>query len=275
MLPLSTRKFGLWPGMCCNDRPSHPYPAQGIITLAAWTLGNLGRAGYGATNEGLWPYTYDTCDRGTFPWQRSPDGSPGPEVLIQPNGRNLSSLPGQRLSACTCPNSDHPGPRHNVGRGAPEVDMLEAEIDRTRSVGRSSQSLQVAPYNANYEVVRTEPATRIYNPNITHINEYTGGPWQQAVSALSEIDDRYYVESGGEFTTYGYELWSDPTKREDGYITFYNMGVPSWTVTAATVGADPVTGIGPRLIPEEPMVSPHLPTISVGTMSSDCSISIT
>ena len=27
-----------------------------------WTMGNLGRAGYGATNDGVWPYSYDTCD---------------------------------------------------------------------------------------------------------------------------------------------------------------------------------------------------------------------
>lgn len=32
-------------------------------------MGNLGRAGYGATNEGLWPYTYDSCDVGTLPNQ--------------------------------------------------------------------------------------------------------------------------------------------------------------------------------------------------------------
>lgn len=25
----------------------------------AWTMGNLGRAGYGASNEGTWPYSYD------------------------------------------------------------------------------------------------------------------------------------------------------------------------------------------------------------------------
>ncbi|KAE8201074.1 hypothetical protein CF328_g2785 [Tilletia controversa] len=36
---------------------------------AVWTMGNLGRAGYGATNEGMWPYNYDTCDVGTMPNQ--------------------------------------------------------------------------------------------------------------------------------------------------------------------------------------------------------------
>ena len=32
-------------------------------------MGNLGRAGYGASLEGMWPYTYDACDVGTLPNQ--------------------------------------------------------------------------------------------------------------------------------------------------------------------------------------------------------------
>ena len=28
-------------------------------------MGNLGRAGYGASLDGMWPYTYDACDVGT------------------------------------------------------------------------------------------------------------------------------------------------------------------------------------------------------------------
>ena len=28
-----------------------------------WTMGNLGRAGYGASNEGTWPYAYDAYVR--------------------------------------------------------------------------------------------------------------------------------------------------------------------------------------------------------------------
>ena len=29
-----------------------------------WLMGNLGRPGYGATTEGMWPYSYDSCDVG-------------------------------------------------------------------------------------------------------------------------------------------------------------------------------------------------------------------
>ena len=28
-------------------------------------MGNLGRVGYGASLDGMWPYTYDACDVGT------------------------------------------------------------------------------------------------------------------------------------------------------------------------------------------------------------------
>ena len=33
------------------------------------TNGNLGRAGYGASNDGVWPYSYNECDVGTLPNQ--------------------------------------------------------------------------------------------------------------------------------------------------------------------------------------------------------------
>lgn len=36
---------------------------------AVWAMGNLGRAGYGGSLDGTWPYTYDSCDVGTLPNQ--------------------------------------------------------------------------------------------------------------------------------------------------------------------------------------------------------------
>ena len=38
------------------------------------------------------------------------------------------SLPGQRLSACTCAGEDHPGPDVTVGRGVPEIDIIEVGL---------------------------------------------------------------------------------------------------------------------------------------------------
>lgn len=101
---------GLWPGV--------------------WTLGNIARPGYKATTEGVWPYSYNTCDVGITPNQSSPNG--------------VSLLPGQKLASCVCEGQDHPN--HGTGRGAPEIDVLEATADRELSVGVVTQTLQVVRF---------------------------------------------------------------------------------------------------------------------------------
>lgn len=64
----------------------------------AWTLGNLARAGYGATTDGTWPYSYSTCDIGTLPNQTTLDGT-GPAAAVKlTDGVPLSYQPGQRVS---------------------------------------------------------------------------------------------------------------------------------------------------------------------------------
>ena len=96
-------------------------------------MGNLGRACYGASLEGMWPYTYDSCDVGTVKNQTR-DGLPIAATMDNDMGANgaLSYLPGQRLSRCTCPGESHPGPIHAdgtyVGRSAPEIDVFEATV---------------------------------------------------------------------------------------------------------------------------------------------------
>lgn len=127
---------------------------------AVWMMGNLGRAGYGATLDGLWPYSYQSCDAGTLSNQTLFDGSSGdvPNVDVLGNcpfnqkhsSKSLSFLPGQRLSACTCPTDDHPGPRlpdgSLQGRMAPEIDLLEAQSANSAYM-TVSQSNQAAPFN--------------------------------------------------------------------------------------------------------------------------------
>ena len=60
-------------------------------------------------------------------------------------GGELSYLPGQRLSACTCPGEPHPGPQNRdgtfVGRSAPEIDVLEAQVSEADRIGHVSQSV--------------------------------------------------------------------------------------------------------------------------------------
>ena len=95
-------------------------------------------------------YTYDACDVGTVanqtkngrPIAATRNGDPGHDNV-------LSYLPGQRLSRCTCPGEEHPGPMHSdgtyVGRAAPEIDIFEATV--SDGTGFVSQSGQWAPFN--------------------------------------------------------------------------------------------------------------------------------
>jgi len=124
-------------------------------------MGNLGRVGYGGTLDGVWPYTYDSCDVGTLANQTL-NGQPTIATTSGPANYNneLSYLPGQRLSRCTCPNDvTHPGPKLSdgtlVGRGAPEIDMFEALVDSTNLIGQVSLSAQWAPFNPTYSVSLT------------------------------------------------------------------------------------------------------------------------
>ena len=96
-------------------------------------MGNLGRAGYGASLDGMWPYSYDSCDVGTLSNQTL-NGLPEAAVVTGDSSSDghLSYLPGQRLSRCTCNGESHPGPKHSdgtfVGRAAPEIDIFEAQV---------------------------------------------------------------------------------------------------------------------------------------------------
>jgi len=49
----------------------------------------------------MWPYSYDTCDLGTFPNQTAADGTPPEARVGGAGGGPLSYLPGQKTSSCT------------------------------------------------------------------------------------------------------------------------------------------------------------------------------
>ena len=206
---------GLWPG--------------------AWTLGNLGRPGYQATTEGVWPYSYEACDAGITPNQSSPDG--------------ISYLPGQKLSACTCDGEDHPN--LGVGRGAPEIDIIEIETDTSlhgTGVGVASQSYQVAPFDIWY--IPDYDFVEIYNESITSMNTYCGGPFQQAVSAVSTLNASWYEfgQTAGHYQKYAIEYLHD---NDDGYIRWHVGDNPTFTVFATAL--HPNGNIDWRRISKEPM----------------------
>ena len=160
-------------------------------------------------------------------------------------------MPGQRLSACTCPESDHPGPSTSVGRNAPEIDIIEAQIDTNTWQGQASQSFQTAPFNYQYVYDNSSASTSILD-SATQFNTYTGSVYQQALSALSPINSQNYGGNG--FGKYAFEWWSNPSHRSQGYITWSVDDTPTWKLTAASLAGDSETGISSRIIPEEPMV---------------------
>ncbi|KAM5445211.1 beta-glucan synthesis-associated protein [Microsporum audouinii] len=206
---------GLWPGF--------------------WAMGNLGRPGYPATTDGMWPYSYhDECDAGITANQSDPGG--------------LSFLPGMRLPACTCQGADHPTP--GKSRTSPEIDVIEASVHALHGekepinvIGDVSQSCQVAPfdiwYMPNYEF------TELYDPSITIMNAYRGGVFQQAISGVTNLNNDWY--NGKKYQVYAF----DYTPGEKGDITWYVGEEKSWKLDARALG--PNGNVGQRVIPKEPM----------------------
>ncbi|EIW78253.1 glycoside hydrolase family 16 protein [Coniophora puteana RWD-64-598 SS2] len=233
-LPGSSSVSGLWP--------------------AVWTMGNLGRVGYGASLDGMWPYVYDSCDVGTVVNQTH-NGVPKAALTGGSDGGTLSFLPGQRLSRCTCPGESHPGPKHSdgtyVGRSAPEIDIFEAQVTGGPDSGGLSQSAQFAPFNYNYTWLQTGNS-KIPDPDVTMFNPYKGGIYQQATSAVTRSNPDCFDQNTGCFATYGYE-YQPGYKNESGYISWIANDKVSWTLEAGGVAADPKVGINDRPITSEPM----------------------
>ncbi|KAI9690920.1 MAG: hypothetical protein M1822_008540 [Bathelium mastoideum] len=210
-LPGSGAVEGFWPGF--------------------WSMGNLGRPGYAASTDGLWPYSYhDECDAGITANQSDPDG--------------VNALPGMRLPACTCDGEDHPSP--GISRSAPEIDALEASVGQLGSgnyVGSVSQSCQIAPFDTFWQ-----PNTdymELYDPTLTGVNVYQGGVYQQAISLVSWLNNDWY--DGKQYQTYAFEY--EPG--ETGSITWYVGSEATWTLDSRAIG--PNGNIGQRAIPQEPM----------------------
>lgn len=226
---------------------------------AAWLMGNLGRAGYLATTDGMWPYSYQSCDTGIMPNQTFANGT-GPQEAIDSKAQyasngQLSTLPGMRTPACTCSGGDHPGPNRNVGRSAPEIDCIEAQIQVKDGVRNSysSQSLQTAPFDIEYFWGNTSDKVTIYDNSTTEINSYVGGPLQEAVSSVSLNPPRGFQNTQGEYIRYGIQFDPDWNADGGGQITWFIDGKPTWTAKGTAVGPVPELDVGQRTIPTEPM----------------------
>ncbi|KAH8725601.1 beta-glucan synthesis-associated [Phaeosphaeriaceae sp. PMI808] len=201
---------GLWPG--------------------AWTMGNLGRPGYLSTTDGMWPYTYQACDVGITPNQSSSDG--------------LSNLPGQRLPSCTCPGEDHPTP--GKGRGAPEIDIIEVGATYPpHNMPIATQSFQVAPFDVHWYPNYNFTAFPDYS--LSWYNGYTGGPYQQAISATTNLNKNWY--DGVQYQRYSFEY--APGEGEDAFISWKIGDQTMFMMDGRAIG--PNGNIKARQVSEEPM----------------------
>ncbi|KAG1698202.1 hypothetical protein DVH05_015192 [Phytophthora capsici] len=130
-----------------------------------WMLGNLGRAIFSASNNRMWPYSYNECD---------PD-------VFDPSF--------QRISAC----DDNPGYglNPNQGRGAPEIDLVEGG-------GLAiSSSLQIAPgMPDHYRLFPVDTSTGDYSFCLYQYNCKTPG------SNFIDVPTSYYMKERGHKSWY-------------------------------------------------------------------------
>ncbi|KAG9921954.1 beta-glucan synthesis-associated, partial [Aureobasidium melanogenum] len=210
---------------------SLPGPA-GIHALwpGVWSLGNLGRPGYLATTEGTWPYTYNECDAGITPNQSDSSG--------------MNKLPGQKLANCVCPGEDHPTP--GKGRGAPEIDVIEVSADYGGlGLGVATQSYQIAPFDTWW--YPNADFMEIPDYTLSFLNTWTGGPFQQAVSTTTMLNNDWY--DGKAYQRYAFEYV--PGNTSESFIAWTVAGQEMMKFDARAIG--PNGNIGQRIISEEPM----------------------
>jgi beta-glucanase (GH16 family) len=85
----------------------------------------------------------------------------------------------------------------------------------------------------------------VYDNQITEMNSYKGGPFQQAISGLTNLNNDWY--NGKAYQKYAFEYKTG----DDGFITWYVGDEKTWTMKQEATRAN--GNIGKRVIPEEPM----------------------
>ena len=209
--------------------------------------------------DGLWPYSYDSCDVGTLQNQTLGDY---PEAAYNQGGQNgatLSYAAGQRLSRCTCMDEVHPGPKHPdgtfVGRAASEIDVIEAQIDQEKKLGTVSMSGQWCPFDLGYEW-NHDKMHIVHNRTLEdnqydQLNSYQGGNQQQSTSVVVLTEQDAYQYSGGLYSEYGAQVV--PGTGPDASIAWTVNDELRWQVFGDAVGPNSTLGISERVVTREPM----------------------
>ncbi|KAK0522494.1 hypothetical protein OC835_006549 [Tilletia horrida] len=216
-----------------------------LILCFQGALGNLGRAGLGASTHSTWPYSYDHCSVATLANQKYGPNETGGPLAAEMTGVYIDHY-GPGLS------TDRPGPRHPggswKGRSAPELELFKASSS-DGGFGWNSMSLQLAPYEAGYNLARPD-MTIVYHP--------------ERGQQLNPRNQEVYELPGGKFAVYGLEYEPVSERQDNGYVTWISDGDRAWNLICAALGPDVLTEIGQRLIPQEPMY----PIMNLGISSS-------
>ncbi|KAJ8598816.1 hypothetical protein CTAYLR_008653 [Chrysophaeum taylorii] len=171
----------------------------GGLWPAMWLLGAMARATYVASTDWMWPWSYNTCDR----------------------ERQYT----QEINACEP--SPHYGLRPNTGRGAPEIDILEA----MPGVGTLNYGLEKPYWSTSYQVA----------PGKLHDRPVEGkrpnpGQWYEdglRYGGNTSINAFFYGEELKHFTkreTYVADALSANTHIDDTHFTNFHTYRLEWEV---------------------------------------------
>lgn len=139
---------------------------------ALWLLGNLARATFTGSSDWVWPFSYDACDS---------------NVIYQ-----------QEVNACR--KVGHYGMAPGVGRGAPEIDILEAMGGDPGKLPNTpiqrpyvSSSLQVAPgVSKNRPILMHQPKSGHWYEGLEYGNETSLNPFFYGVTLVHTPKDYTY-----------------------------------------------------------------------------------
>eukprot|EP00126_Sphaerothecum_destruens_P002511 Sdes_comp15938_c0_seq1m5083 len=160
---------------------------------ALWMLGNLGRVGNGATLDGTFPYSYNSCDQAAFP-----------------SNASTHCLRGQRINACVDTWPADLGMAGGTGRGVPEFDILEYHVGENNG-GEAAQSIQLGPKNpcgtpdcpSNSGNYFRDVSLGSVDAGRTLFGSYLGNPYQDSITVSTLLKPSHSFHE--DFHTFGLE----------------------------------------------------------------------
>ncbi|RLN49476.1 hypothetical protein BBJ29_000106 [Phytophthora kernoviae] len=204
---------------------------------AIWIMGNLGRAAFLGSQDGTWPWSFDVC-------------APFVEKVEKVK---------QKINACGNLTNKHDkesypemyGLNPFQGRGATEIDVIEAQIRARDEPAYVSTSLQIRPSLSDD---MRPPSERLPSPgqwyqglkfgNFTRINsDYYGELGLDSISALTQLQPDAFR---------AYHLYRlDWSPGPEGYIRWWMDGNFMFEIPGSALNKW-VEDVPPRQIPVEP-----------------------